>query len=541
MNRQKMTLQMNIINSVQKILLYSTILILMNCNVKEPQVEYSSKTFNIYFGDIHNHNSVGYAKGSLQRSFEIARSHLDFYSLTPHAQWHDIRVMEGNRQLHWENGFKRTAEQWQDVQNITAEYNDPGSFVTFSGFEWHSSYYGDYCIFSREDNLPLENFPDVESLQKYAKEHGILIIPHHPGYLQGRRGANFDFLDTEVSPVLEIYSEHGNAESTDGPFPYIRHSMGGRWIKNTLQDALASGHRIGVIASTDDHLGYPGAYGQGLVAVLSEDLSRKSIFNAIKARRTYAVSGDRIKLNFRLNGHSMGEEISFTDKRLITIDASGWDKIDHIEVLKNNRVIKRQFPIDKKVNASSWDQPVLVRIEMGWGPWNDLNLSRICDWEANVEISNGKLIDVYPCFQSGPFSETKRNQITNKTDNGFTLETFTSRKQAFMENPTNAVILQISGNPDTKITLNLQKPTKMKVAKTLNELIENNAVFFTGEFPAESFIFHPVLFSDNYSTRFEFTDTSEKQVDESWYYVRVIQTNGQMAWSSPIWVDKLME
>ncbi|VAW12664.1 hypothetical protein MNBD_BACTEROID01-2024 [hydrothermal vent metagenome] len=528
-------------NIKQTALLYSAGLILINvifvsCNKDKPLVVHPGKDYNIYFGDLHNHNSVGYAKGSLQRSFDIARSHLDFYTLTPHGSWHDMPVMEGDRQLHWENGFKRTKEQWGDVQKITAAYNDPGSFVTFAGFEWHSSFYGDYCLLSKEDNLPLEAYPDLESLQKFARENGVLIIPHHPGYLQGHRGANFNYLDTDVSPVLEIYSEHGSAESVDGPFPYIRHSMGGRWANNTLQHALASGYRIGVVASTDDHLGYPGAYGEGLAAVLAEGLSRESIFNAIKARRTYAVSGDRIKLDFRLNGHIMGEEIQFTNKRSISIDVSGWDKIDRVEVLKNNHVIKRQFPVDKPVTASSWGRPVLLRIEFGWGPWNDLNLSRICDWEANVKISNGKLIDVYPCFQSGPFSETKRNLIYGKTEEGFSIETYTSRKQAFMENPTNAVVLRISGNPETKVTLNMQKPVEMKVSKTLGQLKKGNAVFFTGEFPAESFVFHPVVFSGNYSTRFEFTDTAGTQKDVNWYYVRVIQANGQMAWSSPIWV-----
>ena len=29
----------------------------------------------IYFGDIHNHNALGYGKGSLQRSIEIAREY----------------------------------------------------------------------------------------------------------------------------------------------------------------------------------------------------------------------------------------------------------------------------------------------------------------------------------------------------------------------------------------------------------------------------------------------------------------------------------
>ena len=540
-----MKLQISLRIRVQPALFYSILLIFlfsifMSCNKKDAQEKPSQINYNIYFGDLHNHNSVGYAKGSLQRSFEIARSHLDFYTLTPHSQWHDISVMEGDRQLHWENGFKKTKDQWPSVQEMTAAYNEPGSFVTFSGYEWHSSYYGDYCLLSPSDDLPLEIFPDLSDLKKFAKENGTLIIPHHPGYLQGRRGANFGHLDTEVSPVLEIFSEHGNAESVDGPFPYIRHSMGGRWAKNTLQEVLSSGHRIGVVASTDDHLGYPGAYGEGLAAVLTEDLTRKSIFDAIKKRRTYAVSGDRIKLDFRLNGHLMGEEIPFTDNRDISIVASGWDKIDRIEVLKNNRVIKRQFPVDNQVTSASWDQPVLLRIEMGWGPWSDLNLSRICDWEANIQISDGKLNDVYPCFQSGPFSEEKRNRIKGKTEEGFTIESYTSRKQAYEENPTNAVVLSISGSPKTKVTLNLQKPNEMTVSKSLGELTQNNAVFFTGEFPAESFVFHPIVFSDHYSTQFKFTDTAESKEAVNWYYVRVIQRNGQLAWSSPIWVEKEM-
>ncbi|MHC4558045.1 MAG: hypothetical protein ACYS80_12160, partial [Planctomycetota bacterium] len=44
---------------------------------------------NLYWGDVHNHNAVGYARGSLERSYDIARSHLDFFCFTGHSQWHD--------------------------------------------------------------------------------------------------------------------------------------------------------------------------------------------------------------------------------------------------------------------------------------------------------------------------------------------------------------------------------------------------------------------------------------------------------------------
>jgi hypothetical protein len=44
---------------------------------------------NLYWGDIHNHNNFGYARGSIERAYDIAQSHLDFYCFTPHSQWHD--------------------------------------------------------------------------------------------------------------------------------------------------------------------------------------------------------------------------------------------------------------------------------------------------------------------------------------------------------------------------------------------------------------------------------------------------------------------
>ena len=46
-----------------------------------------------YYGDIHNHNGLGYGKGSLERSLEIAREHLDFFAFTGHSSWHDMVPM----------------------------------------------------------------------------------------------------------------------------------------------------------------------------------------------------------------------------------------------------------------------------------------------------------------------------------------------------------------------------------------------------------------------------------------------------------------
>ena len=74
-----------------------------------------SGDYNIYFGDLHNHNEVGYARGSLERAYEIAAEHLDFFAFTPHGYWHDIGHYENNIEKKWLDGFEVTKRRWPEV------------------------------------------------------------------------------------------------------------------------------------------------------------------------------------------------------------------------------------------------------------------------------------------------------------------------------------------------------------------------------------------------------------------------------------------
>jgi hypothetical protein len=490
----------------------------------------------LFWGDLHNHNAVGYAKGSLERTYDIARSHLDFLAFTPHAQWHDMPQMPNNAHQKWVNGFAVLREKWPEVQKLAAAHNQPGKFVSFLAYEWHSSFFGDYCIYYRDDNQPLKYFDHVRELQKYAREAGAVIIPHHLAYKQGWRGANWDFLDTSVSPVLEIYSEHGLAERDRGPQDYIRHSNGGRWSRNTLRAALKKGFRVGVIASSDDHLGYPGAYGEGIAGIYAKDLSRESLLEAIWARRTIAATGDRIGLAAKLNGRWMGSILPFTGEREIEVAVSGKDEVERVDVLKNDRVIHRHFPEDRATEASLWHGEALCRLEFGWGPWAALGMARVCDWEATATIREGKLISATPCFQSGPFDEDRRNRILARDEKSCRFRLYTSRLEAFEERPTNSLILHLAGGPNALLELKISRPSEMTFRKTLGELAENNEIEFTGPFTSESFIVHRLVTPDLFRTGFRVSDRG-KRGQADWYYVRVTQANGHMAWCSPIWVE----
>ena len=501
----------------------------------QTQNEYEYEQKNIFWGDIHNHCNVGYAQGSLERAYDIAKSHLDFYCFTPHSQWHD---QSGTSNFsRFTEGFEVTRQNWDKIKRYANESYIPGEFVSFIGYEWHSSIYGDVCAIMPGHEGELVYLDDIRELQQFARENNAVLIPHHPAYQQGWRGQNWSVLGpVDVSPVVEVFSEHGNAESDRAPFRYIRHSMGGRYTKNTIQYLLKQGHQVGLVASTDDHLGYPGAYGEGLVAVHADTLTRESIMEAIKARRTYAVSADRIELDFRLNGHWMGETLPSVSSRNIFVKVKGQDVIDRVEVLRNNKVIYRNHPVDEDTSRSSWDKPILCRIEFGWGPWDFFNLERVTDWEFDVHVSNGKIVSATPCFQSGPYDEDRRNKITRLDDHLCQFISYTSRKQAYEERATNSIILEIQGSPETEVDLSLTRPITIQLNKTLGELAVSSDITFTGDFPSESIMLHRIVFNENYQTAFEFSDQHVTETTD-WYYVRVTQTNGSLAWSSPIWVE----
>ncbi|MEZ5403943.1 MAG: DUF3604 domain-containing protein [Bryobacteraceae bacterium] len=492
--------------------------------------------YNTYFGDLHNHNNIGYAQGSLRRTFEIARNHLDFFAFTPHAQWHDIGHYENNVEHKWINGFAVTRARWPEALEMAREFDVPGKFICIPGYEWHSSGLGDYNVIYPSLDAELFVPYDLKQLQDFARKHGAIMIPHHPALHQGNRGANIGRRDPAVSPVLEIYSEWGNAEHDRAPFPYSRHTEPGRWTRNTYQSFLAQGHRLGVVASTDDHLGYPGAYREGLAAVKATALTREAIFDAIRNRRTYAVTGDRIGLDFSVNGNIMGSEILYARKREIAVGADGWDQIDFVEIIKNNRVVHRDFPQDRVPGAASWEKPVVLRFEYGWGPWPALGITRVCDWLFTIKVENGRIEASQTGFQSGPLEEDRRDRVVERRNTSITVQSFTALRQMIDDRSTKAIVLKIKGTPETRVTLALKKPVDKAVSYTLGELAESSETVYTGDFPKESALLHRVAFAENYQTAFTFTDEDEGK-GVNWYYARVTQANGQMAWSSPVWVE----
>lgn len=498
------------------------------------KTEGSDGPWRLYWGDLHNHNAVGYAQGTLERSIDVAREHLDFFAFTGHASWHDMPVMPGDRHLKWVRGFEVHSAHWPKTRQLIEAANSD-EFAALLGYEWHSSRFGDYCLIFPDDQPDLYLPDHVEKLLDFTQERQALAIPHHVGYKLGWRGANFAHFRASTSPVVEIFSEHGCTETDRAPYPMLRHSNGGRSTANTIVPQLQKGLRFGFVASSDNHRGFPGAYGEGVLGVWARDLSRAALFEAIRARRTYAATGDRMALEVTLNGRPMGTDVPATAERQIDVRVEGEDSLQMIELVRNGDVIERHFPEDHAPPALQLPGRAKCRIQYGWGPWAALDLGRTCEWDMTITVDGGRFLAATPCFQSGPYEETLRDCLRIESPQRLRLKSFTSRVNCYAEDPTKSIVCELEAAPDAVLTVELHTPAEQTVRARLADLIHDNVVTFTGEFTSESYIVHRLIGPGEYSAQVRWQDR-RAAAEADWYYVRVTQHNGQLAWSSPIWV-----
>jgi hypothetical protein len=259
------------------------------------------------------------------------------------------------------------------------------------------------------------------------------------------------------------------------------------------------------------------------------------LFEAIRARRTYAATGDRIALEVTVNDAPRGSELPATSDRQIDVRVEGADSVQMVELIRNGRVIERHFPEDEFDGHVPLPGRAKFRVQYGWGPWAALDLGRTCRWDITVQIDGGRFLAVTPCFQAGPYEEEMRDRLTLESPQELRLRSFTSRVKCYGEDPTKSVVCTVEADADAVVTLTLQEPTRQTVRAKLSDLINDNIVEFTGVFTSESYIVHRLIAPAEYSARIRWNDV-RPAAEPDWYYVRVTQHNGQLAWSSPIWV-----
>lgn len=497
-------------------------------------------TLQVYYGDLHNHCGISYAHGTLDDAYDNAQLQLDFASVTGHAAWPDMleKPMPDEVVEYHRNGFDKLRNNWQTYLDVTERRNRTGSFVTFFGYEMHSFRHGDRTFVSP---LPLPAADPEVSIDEFerllretsARDSEVLLLPHHIGYSTGFRGINWPSVTDEASPVIEILSMHGLAENNDPLFPYL-HTMGPLDPRNTMVSGLHQGHHFGVVASTDHHSAHPGSYGYGRTAVWADDLSRESIWNAILERRTYAVSGDRIALKFSVNGHPMGSILPASQAtRDLLVDVVGGHRISRIEVVKNGELFHSHVPDKSRNEPLGAVLKGKLIFEFGWGEKDSQK-----HWDVTLNVEGGEMLSVEPRLRGrdvvdplDSVEESCQFSSVSVADSTVRLKTRTQGNSTTRTSQTQALCLEIEGDAATVVHM-LVDGTQWSYP--LGALLEQAQVVYTEGFVSPAIRIHEFIPEREYTASFTCSDTTTET--EDWYYVRVIQQNGQCAWSSPVWV-----
>src|SRR6266571_198451 len=226
-----------------------------------------------------------------------------------------------------------------------------------------------------------------------------LIMPH----VGGRRYVP-DWHHPELERLIEISSSWGHFG----------------WL---YQDVIARGYKLGASASGDEHRGRPGGglpgtqvFGTkgGLTGIIADKLDRATIGRALRARHTFAATGERLVALTRCGKHMQGDEFGVKGPAKIEyrfLGNTGWDEIaayDH-----TGRIWRR----DLQQEAGYSDRRIRVR----WGGARIPDRYRWAEWRGAISIINGTINS----FAGGGFEHQEESVWrAGPTDIGFRTDTY---------------------------------------------------------------------------------------------------------------------
>lgn len=505
--------------------------------------------YQLYWGDFHTHlDDIDNGAAILREAAE----NIDFCAVLCYP------FLRENRNGLWVESLGQQPEfleRWKNLQELSRSHNRPGSFVTFLGYEWHGNRtrYGDHNVIYFDENNPLDPAWALEELYRNMRGRKAIVIPHHTAYSSGWRGKDWNTFDEKLSPVMEIFSTHGSSEGCNTPYPMKRNSsMGPRTAGGSYRDALAGGLRLGVIGS-NDLVGLPGRWGLGRAAVWACECTREAIWEAILSRRTYATTGDRIQVEFRINNAPMGSTVQGGQSVAAEANVVGSDAIDRIELLQNGYVV------DTYCRSGNWERLAerakrfKLFIEAGWGPAAQYGFKpKDWKWLFRLDIEAGTLIGMEKCFS------LLGQKVLSQDDRHLEWQLLTAgRTTSTPFGMCQGIILELEGSPETLLRLQAEG---IELKSSLKELLRASCliplldeskhrideIFGLADkdlknrdpyyLNARKIKLHKAIPEQGYRVQHVFRNLKLEK-GRNYFYTRVSQLNGQMAWSSPIWVD----
>lgn len=448
-----------------------------------------------FWGDLHGQSEETVGTNPVSSYFKFARDRamLDFAG-------------------HQGNDFQITKEVWSEIRKQANQINEAGRFVAFVGYEWsgNTPLGGDHNVYYPGDDGPLHRsshvlIPDqsdrasdcthITDLYAALKGKDALLLPH-----VGGRYANLEWHDPELEPLVEVYSEWGEFE----------------WF---LREALEKGYKVGFTAGSDDHKGrlgaaHPGSgsfgvYG-GLTCVWARDLSRAGLWEALKARRCYGTTGQRILLDLKVDGHPMGAACRVSGAPEVAVRVVGTAPIERVDVFRG---LDKIYSYPEKIERDPG------RIRIAWSGQRIRARKRLVQWDGSVHLDRGRIIGA-----AGYAFDSPAEGIRGVSEREVSWKSVTT-------GDADGVILQLEAPPDAQLRFESQVVNPIL---SLREIAAGPVQVDAGGIDMKV-VFEQAPLGCGTEVEFSYRE-GEGVAGCHPYWVRVLQEDGAKAWASPVYV-----
>jgi hypothetical protein len=456
----------------------------------------------LYWADLHGQSTIGCGARSIDAYYAHAR---DFAAVDAAS--------------HQANCFLVSNGEWRETQDSTRRQQQSQRFVTLLGVEWSgaTNVGGDHNLYFRGDEAELRrcshefladksdaatDLAHVEDVYRHYAASDTLVAVH-----VGGRTADLAWHAPDLDRLIEVHSTHATSE----------------WF---LLDALRRGYRMAVIAGSDGvdgrpgnshpgHMGVRNVRG-GLTAILASELTRAALWDALKARRCYATTGERIVLDFRAGDVRMGDSVGWQGPPPpFDIRVEGTAPIERVELYRGRECIAA-------VDAFAGREPS-NRLRVAWrgasaqGNWQRARM----EWHGGLRIEGARIVDVAGWAFDTPdegvvehdASQVRWRSVTAGDWDGVVVELdrFDAAVLAFVTAPM-TLRVPLHGLAGDACSVDAQGPDRTLELRRLPR-----------EMPAPSL-------------RARLVDPAPCAGTQA-YWVRVRQADGALAWSTPIFAD----
>ncbi len=475
-----------------------------------------------YWGDLHGQSEETIGTNSAR----------DFHTFARDLAFLDATAHQGN-------DFQITTAFWQHLNDLTREFNQDHRFIAFPGYEWsgNTGLGGDRNVLYLEEGQPIhrsshalvDDLSDIDTDASSARDlfdrlqdRDCVVFAHIGGRYADIKMAHDERLETSV----EVHSAWGSFE----------------WL---IEDALEKGYRVGIVSNSDGHKGRPGAshpgatsfgsYG-GLTCMLATELTREALADSIRKRHHYGTTGCRMildvnvhfehdadlfatdpslgKATSRPTGSAMMGDIlrSGDDQLRLRIKAVGSAPIERIDIRNGLQTLETYRPY--------YDIELGRRICVVWEGSEYRGRGRETIWDGSATLTDNAFENVEPInrynidrkFEQSESNKLEWSALTTGGHGGF--------------------YASLADSDKGRLTIDTNL---VKADIQISDIGYEDIVFDAGGLGRRIRVFR--LPDQNIHRSVEI----ERQISlvddrDNAIYIRIIQQDGHVIWSSPIYV-----